>query len=76
MTSSDGGGPVFAGFIFIRDYSDTHIARFQGKTASCTGGRKLAAEAVARKVMGKKQHTIEMCGNEYLWKVLLLEEGG
>jgi hypothetical protein len=58
------------GIIFVRYYGGTYIARFQGRTASCTSGRKQAAERVARKVMGEKPHIIKGCGNEYAWEVL------
>jgi hypothetical protein len=63
-------GLTSQGIIFIRYYGGTYIARFQGKTASCTGGKKQAAERVARKVMGERKHTVEMCGNEYAWEIL------
>ena len=62
--------PMSQGIIFVRDYRGTYIARFQGKTASCTGGKKQAAERVAYKVMGEKPHVVEMCGNKWVCQVL------
>jgi hypothetical protein len=38
--------------IHVRDYSQTYIARWLGKTASCTASREHAARAVVRKVLG------------------------
>jgi len=61
--------PMSQGIIFVRYYGGTYIARFQGKTASCTGGQKQAAERVARKVMGKRPYAIDRCGNDYAWQV-------
>lgn len=58
------------GFIFVRYYGGTYIARFRGKTSSCTAGPEQAARAVARKVMGDTTHTIEICGNETVWQVV------
>ncbi len=57
------------GFIFVRYYGGTYIARFQGKTASCTSGQKAAAERVARKVLGEKPFRLNMCGGEYTWQI-------
>jgi hypothetical protein len=65
--------PMSHGIIFVHYYGGTYIARFQGKTASCTGGKKQAAERVARKVMGKKPFTIERYGSEYAWKITVEE---
>jgi len=58
------------GIIVVCDYSGTHIARWNGKTASCTAGRKRAAEAVAKKVMGDRHYVIKMLGEGYAWQVL------
>ena len=38
--------------IAVREYSSTYIARGGGKTASCTMGRRAAAETLARKLFG------------------------
>ena len=65
--------PMSQGIIFVRYYGGTYIARFQGKTASCTGGQKQAAERVARKVMGKRPYAIDRCGNDYAWQVTVEE---
>jgi hypothetical protein len=61
--------PISQGVIFVRYYGGTYIARFKGKTASCTSGRKEAAERVARKVMGTRAYTINKCGSEDAWQV-------
>ena len=58
------------GIIIVRPYSGTYIARFRGKTASCTSGPKAAAQAVAGKVMGATSYIIKMCGNDTAWQVL------
>ena len=65
--------PMSQGIIFVRYYAGTYIARFQGKTASCTQGQKQAAERVAGKVMGKKSYTIHRCGSDYAWQVVCEE---
>ncbi len=63
------------GFIFVRYYGSTYIARYEGKTASCTAGQRQAAERVARKVLGEQPHKIKRVGNnEYTWQVLVEEE--
>lgn len=61
--------------IFVRDYAQTYIARCEGKTASCTAGRMMAAVAVARKVMAEKPFKLRSYGDShYAW--LLLEDRG
>ncbi len=57
--------------IFVRYYNGTQIARFRGKTASCTSSSKGAAERVAKKVLGDKPFTLKkLYNNEYTWMVL------
>ena len=69
------------GYIFVRQSCGTYIARFRGKKASCTAGEKQAAEAVARKWMGKRQHVVKQLGGSccasYTFEVMeLMEQGG
>jgi len=71
MKTNEKGHWTSEGIIFVRDYSGTHIARWKGKTASCTAGRKAAAEAVAKKIIPDRIYFLEMCGNEYAWQVLV-----
>ncbi len=60
------------GFIFTRYYGGTFIARFQGKVASCTSGRKAAAERVARKVLGQKPYSLRaVAGGDTFFELLL-----
>lgn len=63
-------GRMSEGMISVRPYDGTYIARFRGKTASCTSGPEQAAAAVARKVMGTTPHIIEKCGRDLYWQVL------
>lgn len=65
--------PMSKGIIFVRWYGGTYIARFQGKTASCTSGPREAAERVARKVLAKEPYEIEKCGTDYAWQVIVGE---
>ena len=44
--------------ILVRYSSDTYIARSNGKSASCTAGKEQAADALARKLMGKRPYTL------------------
>ena len=39
--------------IHVRQYAQTYIARWRGKTASCTAGPWSAARAVVKKVLGE-----------------------
>ena len=45
----DGDAPV------VRQYGGTYIARWRGKTASCTMGAQEAKEAVKRKVLAAEK---------------------
>lgn len=54
--------------ITVRYANGTYVARCQGKTASCTAGAKQAAEAVARKVMGRPVK-VERVDGEDLWRI-------
>ena len=49
--------------VLVRDYNQTYIARSEGTTASCTGGREQAADALARKLMGDKPYSLKRWGN-------------
>lgn len=55
------------GFVWVRDRG-TYIARFAGKTASCSSGPELAAEAAARKVMKDREFTLKKI-SDYCWEV-------
>ena len=61
--------PVDKSEIRVRYGNGTHIARCQGKTASCTAGAKQAAEAVARKVMSRPVK-VERVDGENKWRIL------
>ena len=69
-------GLTSEGMVFVRYYCNTYIARCHVKTATavacCTMGRREAAEACARKIMGGRKHIIEMCGDESVWQILAL----
>jgi hypothetical protein len=56
--------------IKVKAYSGTYIARFRGKTASCTAGEYQAAEAVARKVMGNKPFELRPRQNDFNWDLV------
>ena len=60
--------PIDQNEIRVRYSSYTYVARCQGKTASCTAGAKQAAEAVARKVMGRPVK-VERVDGESLWRI-------
>ena len=60
--------PVDKNEIRVRCTNYTYVARCQGKTASCTAGPKQAAEAVARKVMGRPVK-VERVDGESLWRI-------
>ena len=61
--------PVDKSEIRVRYSNGTHTARCQGKTARCTAGAKQAAEAVARKVMGRPVK-VERVDGENKWRIL------
>lgn len=42
-----------ADIVSVRYYGGAYIARFRGKTASCTSSDLMAAEAAVRKVLGR-----------------------
>jgi len=50
--------PICTFTIWVRYYGQAYIARCDGRRASSTSSRKQAAEAVARKVLGDKEHTV------------------
>ena len=52
-------GMMSEGIIRVREYGGTYIARFRGKTASCTASGEVAAQRVAAKVMRSKHHVVE-----------------
>jgi hypothetical protein len=56
--------------IIVRDYSGTHIAKLRKSIASCTAGRRQAADAVARKVMGSQPYRLEELEIDRVWKVV------
>ena len=60
--------PINQNEIRVRYSSYTYVARYQGKTASCTAGAKRAAEAVARKVMNRPVK-VERVDGESLWRI-------
>ena len=47
-----------------------YIARCQGKTASSTSCAKVAAEAVAKKVMGARPHSIVRISGDEQWRIV------
>jgi len=56
--------------IFVRDNSGTNIARWNGKTASCTFSAEYAARRVAEKVLGNRPFELKKCGTRYAWQVI------
>jgi hypothetical protein len=66
---------LFEKTIFVRDYSQTYIARLFGKTASCTASREAAAKAVCEKVLQDYHYKLEMIGNG-VWKVIYYRKKG
>jgi hypothetical protein len=64
--------------IVVRYSSGTHIARYKGKTASCTSDYAAAAKAVAAKVLRHTKHLIKLEVNKdfvqefrvYTWKAI------
>lgn len=64
-------GTSLQDLIWVRESGGTYIARFRGKSASCTMGREAAAKAVARKVLGDTPHRVAMHAgsNTSVWEV-------
>lgn len=54
--------PLFMATGIVRYYGGTHIARLNGKTASCTAGVVQAAAAVLRKHDPKGEYAVDFAG--------------
>ncbi len=63
------------GVIAVRDSCGTHIARWRGKTASCTASRESAAHAVAKKVLGHDEFVL-MRWDKDSWQVGVMNKHG
>jgi hypothetical protein len=61
--------------ITVRDSCATHIARWRGKTASCTAGPQYAACACAKKVLGHDNFALMTWGQGY-WQVMVTNKHG
>jgi DNA-directed RNA polymerase subunit RPC12/RpoP len=58
--------------IRVRDYGQTYIATCGRRQASCTAGRKAAAEALARKLFAEKPFIMSYINDR---TYLVIEEG-
>ena len=55
--------------VTIREYGQTYIARADGKTATCTAGPQMAAEALAKKLFGGRPFSVKaVTQNTYIAK--------
>ena len=66
--AADGGpGQRVEGYVSVRYYGGTQIARFRGQTASCTASYEGAANAVVRKALGDQAYRLRSVKSS-MWK--------
>lgn len=66
----EGSRTVSEDVVFVRFNTGAYIARWNGKTASCTSSAEQAARRVVEKSLGDRPFELQKCGTQYAWQVI------